>query len=466
MSPAASAPMSVTDELARSVLLTVPAAVDELHLAAVLESRGITDQTAREQFGSDDVFHLGAELRSRMPARPADPETPPRDIASAARALAHGPLYLVPTVVYPAVWTVLGSRPTIYGLLFATALSWVWGMATSAVAYQLLGQSRHRSAARALAGLTAAGLGLAGLGGGVLVRLGLGGRGMVAFILGLVAFQLASGILVFYRQERRLAVAMVPALVTGILYLTARGAGTYLQPALIAAATTTSLVLLAAALALRRAVRRPEHDAPLNRRAVLFGAVPSVAYAVLCAAFMLHTDARFTTGRSDLAMAAAPLVVGMGAVEWRAYRFTEAVDQLLNRSRVAVQFRHGAWRLMLRELALCLVILGALSTPVLLVLQHLGLLSLSGLELIEAHVLLGGGFFLGFVLARHQQFPILLLLFATVAAADIGAVAWATRTHALGVRAEVPLFLASTLALLVVLTIAFRTSLRRVFNYR
>ncbi|NEC81162.1 hypothetical protein G3I38_18495, partial [Streptomyces sp. SID7958] len=88
----------------------LPAAADELQIATLLERRGLTDEEATARYGRD-VFALSRELFRRLPPRPVQ-EPPPGTTtprSRAARLLSHGPLYAVPSLVYPAVLVALGG---------------------------------------------------------------------------------------------------------------------------------------------------------------------------------------------------------------------------------------------------------------------------------------------------------------------------------------------------------------------
>lgn len=453
-------------ELALLLEPMVPAAIDELHVAAVLESRGVTDRSARDEYGHDDVFALARVVSQRLPSQPDVPERPAarRQPHRTLRELAHGPLYVLPSAVYPAVLTVLGATTMVRGLVFATALGWVWGMGMSAVAYQLLGQQKGRAAGQMLRLLGVAGLGVALAGATFLALTGIGEPGVVAFVVAQMGFQLASGVLVFYGKELRLAVAMLPACVLGALHITSGYKSALVTPTLIAGALSIVLVLGVAWLTSVQAATGADSRRSVPGRRMLLGAAPSVCYAALCAAFLLFTDSHYVVGQFDLAIAVAPLVLGMGAVEWRAHRFTERISVLLHRNTFSVNFSRDAWRLMLQELMMCLLILGVLGSALLATLSGFGILSTHGAMLINAHVVLGGAYFVGFVLARYQQFPWLLGILSFVVAANVAVVGSIAR-H-LEPRDLAPIFLLSCSVLLVLLLGRFYTSTGRVYSYR
>jgi hypothetical protein len=111
----------------------------------------------------------------------------------------------------------------------------------------------------------------------------------------------------------------------------------------------------------------------------------------------------------------------------------------------------------------CLAVLTVLGTTLLVILREFGELSVRGAMLIDAHVLLGGAFFLGFVLARHQQFGRLLWIMSLVVAADVLTVPFAAGR--LAPDGEVPIFLLCTAILLILQLITLRVSFRRIYYY-
>jgi hypothetical protein len=451
------------DLLAETLSPSLPMVVDELHVAAVLESRGINDSVAGEQYGYDDVFALAAEVTRILLAEERGQEAaqPHRSSVLTLRTLAHGPLYLTPSLAYPAVWTAVGED-MLRGMVTATAIGWIWGMATSSLAYQFRGLERERSAGTAQRGMMLAGIGVALVAALVLTASGLGGPGLTAFVVGQVIFQLAAGVLVFYGQESVLAVTVLPVGVSAVGYL-ASGRPTLLADLTMGAAVLScgSLLFVAWRLAGRGSGRGTAASREVRRQA-MSGAAPSVVYAALCAVLLLSIDVRYLKDTLDLAMAAAPLVLGMGAVEWRAERFVEQSRVLLAGSSGTREFRRRIWRLAMRELTNCGVILGGLAVVQLLILRQVVTLTLRGATLVDAHVVLGCAFFLGFLLMSRRSFPRILIAVCVVVAVHLVAV------HCLaGVLAphgEVVVFLVTTTVLLLLFLGSFRISLGRAYH--
>jgi hypothetical protein len=457
-------------ELVRTLTPMIARSVDELHVAAVLESMGVTDQVAHDSYGHDDVFAF-ADVMFRRLAATAQP-APGGSVAAAGgslpaadqsrrtlRLLTHGLLYIMPSAVYPAVLIALGAAAMVRGLVFTTAVGWVWGTGMSVVAYQLAGQGKERSAGRALRLLSLGGLLIALLSGIVLASTGPGGPVLVAFAVGQMGFQLMSGVLVLYGKELRLAMVMLPALLAGVVLLATGFTPALVVPTLVAGGLSIVLLGVASWVTSMRAPARPDVPGRLSLSVTCKGAAPSVCYAALCAVFLLFTDSHFVAGDFDLAIAAVPLILGMGTLEWRANHFTEGVSELFGNTAMCAEFRRTAWQLLLEELTCCLAILGSLGTVLLLILHESGALITQGVLLVDAHVLLGGAFFLGFVLARHQQFARLLGIQAAVLAANILAATWVAPNE------RVPIFLLSTATLLLLELVTLRASFRRVYRY-
>jgi hypothetical protein len=449
--------------------------VDELHVAAVLESRGISDQTAADEFGHDDVFALASVVADHLPPSGL-PERQDMGVGSElpdrSRTLAHGPLYLMPSVVYPTVLAVLGSTAMFCGLVSSTALGWIWGMGMSAVAYQLRGQGRDRAAGQALGLLSAVGV-LLGLGAGTcLLAAGVAGPELTAFVTLQVAFMLASGVLIFYTREAVLAVMAAPAVVAGIVHITSGFSPALTKPTLFLAAISVVLLMGAAWQVAGQAARGVgESDrspgvagtGPVRLMAVLRGCVPSVVYACLCAWFLLFTDARYFRSAPDLSAAAAPLILGMGVVEWRVYHFIQDSRELIDSWWSPRNFQQEIWRLMIRELGMCVLALSGLSLGFLVLVGRHQDVSREGIVLVDAHVLVGCAFFLAFVLSWKKRFTTVLGILFVVALGNVVLVTVGFFHWPPVGAAEA--FLWSAAALFVLLLAEFRNSLRHVYQH-
>jgi hypothetical protein len=397
------------DDLVERVRPQLGQAVDSLHVAAALEADGLTDRGARVEYGYHDVFALATEVFRRLgPQLPKPREATARDPRAwreSLRLIAHGPLYVLPSTAFPAVLAIVGRRSLVLGLVLASTLGWVWAGAAAHGAYRMLGLGRPRSAARILtvaAGSAPVAGALAGAG---LVWFTGGGPALSAMITCQVAYQLTSTVLVFYRRERWLALAMTPAFLVGAAYLVL-GPGLKLWSVGVAAGCVLAAFLIAMLLAVHHrrvpAVREPA------LRVTLRPEVPALigvgAYGLCSAALLLHAEAPYLLGRLDIAIAAAPLILTMGVIEWRAERFRPQAVALVRRVERPREFVRGVWLLLAREVAICLLAPALPAAALLAVLFWTGLLSSAGVVMTAAHVALGGAYLLAFLLAGRERF--------------------------------------------------------------
>lgn len=389
--------------------------VDAMQVAAALESDGLTDRSARDDYGRPDVFVLAEEVFRRLDPRvrpPAVPPVAPADAVRAARDLSHGLLYLMPGVLLPAVLAILAERPVVLALLVVGPFGWVWSGGTAWLAYRLVGRGLVRASGRllrwsALLGPVIAAAATAALAGGT-------GADLPPVLLasGLLAYQAAATAALFYRREVWLLAAMAPAVAAGGGYLLTGRPG-----APVAVVVAGGSVTVAFVLALRWTTRsdlpawyarpaKPPADLPLHRavRPELPQLCAVLLYAALSAAYLLHSAARHLSGPVDLAVAAAPLVLGMGLVEWRARRLHERARARLRHERDPRRFATGVWARLAVELALVTVAVAVLALPMFAPLRQAGLLSTAGAVLVAAHVAIAGGYFLAFIVAGHGRY--------------------------------------------------------------
>jgi hypothetical protein len=240
---------------------------------------------------------------------------------------------------------------------------------------------------------------------------------------------------------------------------------------LVCAGATVVAALVASAMAPGLAAGRGDGGAAgpagdplvLVLRRTLPGAAGSVGYAVACATLMLSVDARYVNDRLDLAIAAAPLVLGMGVVEWRANRFVEQAGLMLDQDRLSRQIRADIRRLLGVELLRVAAVLGGLACVLFVALAATGWLTVPGAILAGAHLLLGCVLFLGFLLSRHRDSRGVLALLAVAVVSNLvvmsEASAWFTP------HGEVAGFLVVMAALLASFVIAFRSSSRYLIHF-
>lgn len=489
------------DELTERIRPAVAHAVDALQVAARLEADGITDRLARSAYGYTDVFALAEEVFRRLdPGAP--PVDPPRERPAwqvAGREVSHGVLYLLPAAAFPAVLNAVGTRSLVAGLVLAGALGWIWAGGASWLAYRRLGAGDPAAAGRVLRVAAAAGipaaalLGTAVVAGGALTPGADGGLGLVALATGQMTYQMASTLLMFYKREGLLLVAMLPAVAGGAAYLLV---GPSVRTA--ALAVTAASVLAAFAVGVRETLRvrdtaaeraaaaraeaakpgaeRLGGDGPsrARTRGRLAAVLPSpaerpgfgwaVLYAALSAAYLLHAQHRYVLGHLDVALAAGPLIAAMGVVEWRARRFAEQGRALLRRVRYPAEFAVRMWLRLLSNVALCSGAVVVFAVPLLLALHSAGHLSAPGVVMAAAHAVLAGAYYLGFLLAGQGRDTALCagLGIALVAHAAVGALL----RPAGGALADTSVFLGSAVLLQVLFVLGLAPVVGQVRRYR
>ncbi|MFC7534742.1 hypothetical protein [Actinoplanes sp. GCM10030250] len=410
------------DELVDRMRPRLRRAVDGLQVAAALEADGCTDRIARVEYGFTDVFSLATAVFSRL--GPLTPDEAPPAAASRGRwervrVLAHGPLYALPSAVFPAVLAVLGQRSLVLALALAGGLGWMYSGTAAYAAYKLLGAGRLRATARLLAGTTLAAP-LAGAAAGVaVVFLAGGGATLILLTAGQLAYQMAGTVLVFYRQEERLAATMLPAAVAGGAYLIA---GPQLRPAAVAFAVAGMLAAFGVALL---ATRGRGTDGEPSGRPVLrshrFGLVGVTCYGFCSAVLLLHAQAPYLLTRFDVAASVAPLILVMGFVEWRAERFHRLVVAMTHRIERPMEFRPAVWRLIARDTIACLGVTAVPAVALVALFAVTGRLSAGGVLMIAAHVVLGGAYLAGFLLAGFERHGWLCSALLAAIAVHVGA---------------------------------------------
>jgi hypothetical protein len=123
-----------------------------------------------------------------------------------------------------------------------------------------------------------------------------------------------------------------------------------------------------------------------------------VAYTMLSAGYLLHAQSRYMFGSLQVAVGLLPLIVAMGVVEWRAYRFPERSHALMARVRYPAEFAAGVRRLVAVDLATCFAAVAALGLVLLLGLDIAGLLTAAGVAMTLASMFLAGAYYVSFLL--------------------------------------------------------------------
>jgi hypothetical protein len=475
--PIASATVVLTDdpidELVERIRPWAGEAVDPLQIAAALESEGVTDRIATSRYRREHVFELAEDAYRRIAlARMADGPAPPRlgdatDPTSQPprprtwRDLSHGLLYLLPSAAFPAVLALLDHSSLVLVVLLAGAVGWVWSGVAAWVAYQYIGARRPASAARLLRWATVAALPVGGLAGLAVAFATDGGLGPVGLAIAMMAYQMASALLIFYRGELWLGLVMVPAVAGGVAYLIAGKSIVVwaVAAAGLSIAGATALALRHTFAAVRRA-NRQRTGSPIRLAPVTLVLV--TVYSGLAAAFLLHAQVPYLSTRLDIVVGVAPLLGGMGVVEWRARRYVGRAPALLARAYGLEQFARGMLVRLVAETLICMGAVAVLAVPLLAGLAALGMLTGPAIAMAGASTILGGAYFLGFVLARQDRFGALAAVLAAAMAAHLVAAALLPATP----LADILAFLGSAVLLEVIQLMILAGTVGQAWRYR
>jgi hypothetical protein len=300
----------------------VPLPIDELELAAVLESVGVTDQVAEQDYGAEDVFDLARELYPEVRKLAREPAThgePLRRRASSPRAGLLLPL--VPLVVLAFVLDRLHAAGASSGELTAVAL----GAGTGALAVNALllpmtqraavymGNEQHALAvhfvARAAAALTVVILLGAAVLAAVLASVSAGtdaeragfviaAGGLAVLLVATTAGLLACGI-------GWVLAAFAAGAAVGLLVAVA-GVASALPDAVAAYATTLAVLVACLAIAVRGS---PVSLRPAWGWAHLRDAAPTAAYGVLASSFLGFASLVVWSGLYERPLVATAIVL-------------------------------------------------------------------------------------------------------------------------------------------------------------
>lgn len=400
----------VLHQLARQFDAACTGAVDSLQVAAALESGGITDRIARDEYGFPDVFSLAEELYRIVPRRLkiGEARCGPGDRWRTLRELVHGPLFVLPALTYPAISLTLGDQGLRMGLVLSTAVGWAWGLAVSWLAYRLIGRGLREEAARLLSRLSLLGvLAVALLALPLTHLLGVGTQ-TVLLATGQMAYQMAASVLLIYGLEAWLLAGLLPGMLVNGWYLLAGLPAGGRDLALGATLGTLGLVLVVAAYALAKTPRSSTYQPTFGLRDFR-AALPFLLYGSLSAALVLSGTTRFMFSGLDRSLSLLPLVLCMGVLEWQARRFRERSVEVLRRTRRMAEFVLGERRVLLGTMGASFLAVALVSGGMAWGLERMGQLTPEGLTLLAAHLNLSGAFFINFLLLARGRTAWVLL---------------------------------------------------------
>ena len=466
------------DQLARRLDAVCRTAVDAWQIAAVLESDGINDSIAREEYGMNDVFELAEELFRRVPLRlkPIQMQTTGRILVKTLRELSHGPLLAWPLLCIPALLSVIGSSQLEWGALIGLIIGWAWALGSSRLAERLRSRDLSEVATTVLRShVLLSGLMLVlvvGLTWAWVPRL----LGAATLAFSIVSLTVSSRALTNEKLELRWLLSSLPGAAVGLVHM--------LWPAtfgptivLIAAAGSVMLTSFAALLGTLRfnpfslTAWKHKIDGPRARleRLRFEDWLEFVGFTLLGAACGLLVAFGANAVQPEipfhplvLAVTLGPLLLGAGALGWPRRRFLERARQHLKRSYNLEKFYSRVRRSFLAALARCWVALGLLSWLALSVAKWLGLDSQGVLELLIANGVLGGALLCTFLLASQGRVG--LAVSSAVAAVALEAILVIAAPH--DVVSFSVAHLMACIVLLVTTVPACLRSVARLSNYR
>ena len=417
---------SPLDQLSRRLNRVCSTAVDPYQIAAMLESDGLNDRIAREEYGFTDVFELADALYRRVPGRPLGALESIKQSTKNRMWLevSKGLLFGLPGLLYPAAFTLFGIWSSTLGLTFAAIVGWAWSQLMAHLAHRLIGRGNAGGAARLLLGLSAIGvlgtIGVLLVAAQFIVAGDLVSAAKVAAVQ--MAYQTAASIIFVFEREIWLFIAILPGVLVNVAYLLL---GSDVVNPLVALSAGCASVLLALFAAYMSAVKAGLWKRGRTKGALRLTdyveAVPFVLYGAGCAIFIAFDTLRFWMVQPDFAPPALgfvviPVVLSMGVLEWQLRRFRERGVELLKQTESPTHFAGRIQRVFLQALSSYGLTLVALSLVAWMVTVYFGLSPAQTLMLLAANCALGVGFFSAFLLIGQHRIVAALsaLLFATI----------------------------------------------------
>lgn len=193
-------------------------------------------------------------------------------------------------------------------------------------------------------------------------------------------------------------------------------------------------------------------------------------YGLCSAVLIFHAQAPYLLDRFDIAVAAAPLFLAMGFVEWRVSRFWPEMTVSTRRVGRPGEFVAGVWHTIGRETTACLAASAALGAALVAGLAHAGVLTAAGAVTIAVYVALTGAYYLAFLLAGRGRYGWLCLSMALVVALHVAVGALLHVAPLLGqggpVLADALLYLGSVLVLQALLVLGLIPVIGQIRHYR
>ena len=287
-------------------------AVDQFEVAARLETFGLSARVVRTSFGFSDVFAAAAVVFESIPYMDVRPEKKPGPKMGNAQDLLRGALYAVPAIFVSVV--ILSFHLSAFWWLLPVGLTVAWGttQAFTVLSWSLRDRKDHRSDA-VLAASSIVFTAVASLVVSLVVRALLGGSATsVELAVALSVYIAASSILIFHAAERLLLLCLAPGFIGSVLSLDTisdKDATWWIL------ASGVLVVSFALGPVVSKSWQRPTFSSSTKRQAgkfLLYGLGCGLLTSAVIG-FATHN----TRSSGSVAIAAGPLLVTLGLMEWQ-----------------------------------------------------------------------------------------------------------------------------------------------------
>jgi len=337
-------------------------AVDQFEVAARLETFGLSARVVRTSFGFANVFDAAAVVFDSIPYMDVRPEQKPGPKMGNAHDLLRGALYAVPAIFVSVV--ILSLHLGNFWWLLPVGLTVAWG---TTQAFTVLNWSlRDRKDRRSDAVLAASSIlvtGVSALAVSLIVSATLGGNTtVVELAVALSVYIAASSILIFHAAERLLLLCLAPGFIGSVLSL---GVISDQDATWCILASGVLVVVFALGPLVSKSWRKPTFSSSTKRQAVKF-LIYGLGCGLLTSAvigFATHS----TRSSGSVAIAAGPLLVTLGLMEWQLRSLRSRTSLALRETTDLEHFGQRARKAMVRSMTTyigVLVIVSVVATTI------------------------------------------------------------------------------------------------------
>lgn len=337
-------------------------AVDPLEIAVALEVAGVSHAVATDRYNRADVFALARTLWERTPMRPAaaTPIELPR--SGDRRDLGRGVLYALPALMLLAITVAFDLELKRWVLPLAITWGWGLGQVASFAGYKVHGTDPTHEAT--VMGRVALGAVMSTvLVSTVATIITGGGLVGVAASTTLVAYIVASAVLLVRGEEQWLALLLLPGALASIVVLAVTRESMVSQIVAVVLIGASFVAIVYRALGKARifektgAGRFVARDLLIGSGHLVHGVICGLAVSLVMIPIG-HTSPEGDFGRMLLPL---PLLASLGVMEWQLHTFRNRIAKLTQSLESVHEFAVHAWYVFCRSLTICTatMVLGA-----------------------------------------------------------------------------------------------------------